>query len=83
MSRFIHSRDMSSTDLLKCSDDALAIISLCENTAWDLAERGENAQLAGNISDALKLATELLGVVHDALETHEGLIKETRRERAS
>jgi hypothetical protein len=74
MSRLIPCRDMSADQVIQCSYDAMAIIALCENTAWDLSERGENAQLAGNISTALKLAGELLDAVHDTLEIHEGVI---------
>lgn len=83
MSRFIPCRDMSADQIIQCSYDAMAIIALCENTACDLSERGENAQLAGSISTALKLVAELLAPVHDTLEIHEGIIKEARHERAS
>jgi hypothetical protein len=64
---------MTADQIIQCSYEAMAIIALCENTAWDLSERGENAELAEGISKALKLAMELLGPVHDALEVHEGL----------
>ncbi len=72
MSRLLPHRAMTADDVIQCSYDALAIIDLCENAAWDLSERGENARLAGSISTALKLATELLSTVHDTLEIHEG-----------
>ncbi len=78
MARIVPHGDMSAAEITQCSYDAMAIVALCENTAWDLAERGPNGTLSGNISIALKLALELMAPVHDALESHEGF----RQERA-
>jgi hypothetical protein len=83
MSRIVPHGDMSASEIVQCSYDAMAIVALCENTAWDIAERGPNGTLVGNMNIALKLALELMGAVHDALENHEGLSEEDRHERAA
>lgn len=67
MSIFISHRDMSANDLMKCSYQAQAIIRLCSLVANDPAGTGSD------IGDALVVALEMVGVMHDALETHEGL----------
>lgn len=72
MSRIVPHGDMTAAEIIQCSYDAMALIRLCENTAWDLTNRGHNAEHTNAISDALKLALELMGPVHDALEAHEG-----------
>jgi hypothetical protein len=72
MSRLVSHRDMTGAEIIQCSAAAMAIVGLCENAAWDIAERGPNGTLSGSISAALKLALELMGAVHDALEAHEG-----------
>lgn len=73
MTRIINHQDMSAAQVMQCSYDAMAIVALCENTAWNLSERGENRELASAISTALKVVAMLLEPVHEALEQHEGL----------
>lgn len=73
MSRFIPDGDMTADQLLKCSYQAQAIISLCSRVADNLSSSRSEAVTGGNIASALDLALELVGVMHDALETHEGL----------
>ncbi len=72
MSRIVPHSDMTAAEIIQCSYDAMAIVRLCENTAWDLTNRGHNSEHTDAISAALKLALELMGPVHDALEQHEG-----------
>ncbi len=79
---FIPHRDMSADQVIQCSYAAMAIINLCDAAAFDLSENGENAQLAGSVSRGLKLAAELLGVIHETLESHEGLPSEAKRGQA-
>lgn len=82
MSRFIPCRDMSADQIIQCGYDAMAIVALCEVVAREGS--GElGGTLSGDIASALKLAGELIAVVHDTVEIHEGLIKEARHERAS
>lgn len=73
MSRIIPHSDMTADEITQCSYDAMAIVALCENAAFDLSGRGPNGTISGNVSIALKLALELMGEVHDALESHEGV----------
>ena len=79
MSRFIPHTDMSADELIQCSYQALAVLSLCESAAWAIEggssaqSRAEIDQIADSIGSGLRLAIELLGPVHDALECHEGL----------
>lgn len=73
MSRFIPHTDMSADELIQCSYQARAIITLCENAAWAIENGGAVHQLADSIGSGLRLAIELLEPVHDALESHEGL----------
>lgn len=80
MSRFIPCRDMSADQVIQCSYDAMAIVTLCETIAHDRA--GElSATLAGDIATALGIAGELIVVMHDTLEINETLIEAARHER--
>ena len=71
MSRFIPHTDMSADELIQCSYQARAIISLCESAAWSTQNGGAADVLADSIGSALRLTLELLEPVHDALEIHE------------
>lgn len=73
MSRFIPHGDMSADQLMQCSYQARAIISLCESAAWAIQNGGDAEKLADSMGSALRLALEALDPVHDALESHEGL----------
>ncbi len=73
MSRIVPHGDMTAAEIIQCSYDAMAIVALCESATWNIMEKGENGTLTGNVSAALKLALELMGEVHDALESHEGI----------
>ncbi|MBN9255827.1 MULTISPECIES: hypothetical protein [unclassified Mesorhizobium] len=72
MSRFIPFRDMSAAQVVQCGYDAMAIISLCSRVAGDLSSHDNAKKLGGDIAIALDLAGELLGIVHDTVEMHEG-----------
>jgi hypothetical protein len=82
MSRFVHHRDMTANEIIQCGYDAMAIVALCEVAARE-GSGGLGGTLAGDIAIALKLAGELIAVLHDTVEIHEGLIEGTRRERVS
>ncbi|MBA8910167.1 hypothetical protein [Aminobacter ciceronei] len=73
MSRFIPHTDMSANDLMQCSYQAQAIISLCIRVGDDLSPINPETAAGADISQALVVALELVGVMHDALESHEGL----------
>ena len=73
MSRLIPHTDMTAKQLLDCSYQAQAIIALCESAAWAIQNGGEVSDLSDAIGSGLRLATELLAPVHDALEHHEGV----------
>lgn len=68
MTRLAHYRAMTTDEIVQCGYDAMAIVSLCENAAQDLAVRGENGNLAGDIGIALKLALKLISALHDTIE---------------
>ncbi|WP_395449405.1 hypothetical protein ACHMW7_05905 [Aminobacter sp. UC22_36] len=73
MTRLIPQSDMSADDLMKCSYQAQSILSLCIRVADD-ASLGKAAPApSADISQALTVALELVGAMHDALESHEGL----------
>lgn len=73
MSRFIPHSEMSADQLIQCSYQAQAIMSLCIRVADDLSPAKQETAAGSHIADALTAALELVGVVHDALESHEGL----------
>jgi hypothetical protein len=74
MSRFIPHSDMSGYEIVRCSYDAMALVSLCASVAGDLSENDPHfAELTDGIKRCLSLATELMGLAHDTLEGHEGL----------
>lgn len=73
MSRFIPHRDMSSDQIMQCSYDASALLRLCEGAAWAMQNGDDTTSLSDAIGAGMRVAQELLGVVHDALESHEGL----------
>lgn len=74
MSRLVPHGDMTAAEIIQYSYDAMAIVRLCEKTAWDLINRGHNSEHTDAISAALKLALELMAPVHDALERSEGQV---------
>jgi len=72
MTRLIHHREMTASEIIQTSYDAMAIVSLCKFVANDLSERsGSHATLLGEIGTALKLAESLMEVVHGIIEMHE------------
>ena len=80
MSRLAPQRDMSADEVIRCSYDAMALVALCEHVADGLSELGVcRPDLLGAIGTALNLASELMSVVHDCLEMHEGPPGNTKR----
>ncbi|MFU0504035.1 hypothetical protein [Pseudaminobacter sp. NGMCC 1.201702] len=73
MSRFIPQTDMSADQLMDCSYQAQALIHLCQFVAERISSGDEAARLGGEIEQALALAGEFAGIMHDALERQEGL----------
>jgi hypothetical protein len=73
MSRFVPQGDMTAEDVIDCSYQALAICRLCEAAAWSIQNGETPVDLADAIGSGMRLARDLIGVMHDALETHEGL----------
>ncbi|WP_406873312.1 hypothetical protein WHT83_06340 [Aminobacter sp. P9b] len=65
---------MTADQIIQCSYEASAMLCLCEAAAWAI-QNGENSpeELAGAIVAGMQLARDLVGVMHDALESHEGL----------
>ena len=77
MTRLVPHTDMTAAELLACSYQAGAILQLCGNTAWAIQnDSGDVDVLASAIASGLKMATELLAPVHDAIELHEGVKEE-------
>lgn len=72
MTRFIPQRDMSADQLVWLSHEAQAIVSLCKRVTDDLPLQEPTAVLS-DIGLSLGVALEMLQVMHDALEAHEGL----------
>lgn len=72
MSRLIPCHDMSRDQVIQCCYDARAIVTLCEVVA-----REGSGELGGTLSTdiaiALKLAGELIAVLHTVVEIHEGV----------
>jgi hypothetical protein len=73
MSRFVPQGDMSAEDIMDCSYQALAICRLCEAAAWSIQNGEDATDLSDAIASGMRLARDLIAVMHDALETHEGL----------
>jgi hypothetical protein len=78
MSRFVHFRELSADEVVKCSYDMLAILDLCKSIA-DTAQINDRARIAdmSNIGSALGLAMELAGLIHDTIETQEQVSRGT------
>jgi len=72
MTRLVDHRDMTRQEILECSYEALAIVSTCAMALDGINEENVD-KTAGDIALALRSALELLGPVHDALESHEGM----------
>ena len=77
MSRFIHHRDMTAEQVVKCVIQARALIGMCHRAMWADVQNeniasGEVSQAAEDIQFTLQLAQELLDPVQDAMEEHEG-----------
>lgn len=77
MSRFIPHSDMSASQLMDCAYQAQAVINICRNAAEHLPPNGDALKIGADIDQALAVAHDLVGVVQDALASHEGL-KEVR-----
>ncbi len=72
MTRFILHGDMTADQVMQCSYEASAILRLCEAAAWAIQNGETPADLASAIASGMRIARDLIGVVHDALEIHEG-----------
>jgi hypothetical protein len=75
-SRFVPQAEMNAEQLMQCSYQAQALLDLCDHAAWSIQNTDsieKVAKLADSLGSALRLVRELLGPVHDALETHEGV----------
>jgi hypothetical protein len=70
MSRFVHFRELSDDELVKCSYDVLALLGLCKRIADD-ATIDDHARIVdvSNIGNAVGLAIELVELIHDSIET--------------
>lgn len=73
MSRFVPQSDMSADEIIRCSYEAAALMRLCETAAWAIQNGESPEDHAGAIGAGLRLARDLVDVMHDALERHEGL----------
>lgn len=73
MSRFVPQGDMGAVELMDCGYQALAICRLSEAAAWSIQNGEDPAELSDAIASGMRLARDLIAVMHDALETHEGL----------
>ncbi|MEP9370487.1 hypothetical protein [Mesorhizobium sp. KR1-2] len=73
MSRFVPQRDMSSDEIISCAYEASAITRLCEAAAWSIQNGEPPTDLADAIGAGMRLARDLIDVMHDALVSHEGL----------
>jgi hypothetical protein len=73
MSRFIPQSDMTTDELIACSYQAQALISLCAFAGDNLPGDERARALGSHIHQSLTVAMELVGIMHDALEVHEGL----------
>lgn len=70
--RLIPHGDMTAAQLLGCSYQAQAILTVCIEAAGSAPP---SQQLGGAIGLALQSALDLLAPVHDALEAHEGVVR--------
>ncbi len=73
MSRFVPHRDMSASQLMDCVCQAQAIVNICRSAAEHLPPNEDAFRIGTDIDQALAVASELIGVMHDALASHEGL----------
>lgn len=73
MSRFIPHRDMTADQIMATSYQAAAIIRLCESAAWAIQNGDDSTSLSDAIGAGLRAAQEMIGVMHDALASHENL----------
>lgn len=71
MTRLANIREMTTDDIVECSYAAMAIVDLC---AFVLDEHEDRPRPNG-LPCALRLASELMGAVHDTLETNEGVLR--------
>lgn len=71
MSRFIPHTDMSTDQIEATSYQAAAIIRLCESAAWAIQNGGNAVDLSDAIGAGLRAAYDMIGVMHDALASHE------------
>lgn len=72
MSRLIPQSDMTSDQITDTSYDVIALLVVAKAAA-DRLHDDHSARLASSLASVLELALELQGVVHDAIETHEGV----------
>lgn len=72
MSRFIPHQDMTADEIMSTSYQAAAIIRLCETAAWAIQNGGNATVLSDAIGAGLRAAQEMIGVMQDALASHEG-----------
>jgi hypothetical protein len=73
MSRFVPQRDMSADEIIRSSTEASAILRLCEAAAWSIQNGEPPTDLSDAIVAGMRIARDLMEVMHDALVSHEGL----------
>ena len=73
MSRFIPHSDMSADELMDCCVQAQAIISLCRFAGDNMPANDGAMRIGCDIDNALAVAHDLVGVMHRAHESHEGV----------
>jgi hypothetical protein len=72
MSRLAEAR-LTLDEVMACSSQARAIVTVCRHCADNMpASAYDVAQISDAIEDALALALDLMGIVHDAVEKHHG-----------
>lgn len=81
MSWLIPNGEMSADQIIQCGYDAMAIVSLCAHVARNFVSEAPGGATTGDIAIALELAEDLIAVMHESLEIHEGVIAEGRRAR--
>ena len=72
MSRFINHSEMTRNEILDCSYQAMAMVKLARLVTEDLSGTAPSAAIGGDVAIVLELAAEMMAVVHDAIEAHEG-----------
>lgn len=72
MSRFIVQGDMSAAELIGCSHDLLAVLYLVDAVVAGAEGGGLSPNATWSVGRLMRLAVELHGPLHDALEEHEG-----------